>query len=253
MDRYQYTPPAMQIDPAKPFYFSSHNAHQCDTVSAEHQDEPSSPTYLPNIVTPLSDTSLSPVPWLVSHSNLLPSQSAARTRFQHWLAPAFDSTIASQNTFPSSSSPFPRAMPNPSVIPTLLSPVDNQQNALGLMTDLYDSDVHNPINTLPPKVLAETFVLCLPPRVWRPPTLNVREAPMLLCQVCSYWKELVLSLPMLWSSFSGSCRRYLQVRHDSLIQLWLERSRTHPPFLYLFAPTRPAEVVYDAPVSRQHS
>jgi hypothetical protein len=100
MDRYlQYTPPAMQIDPARPCYFSSHNAHQCDTVSAEHQDQPSSPTYPPNIVTPLSDTSLSPVPWLVSHSNLLPSQSATRPRFQHWLAPAFDSTIASQNTF----------------------------------------------------------------------------------------------------------------------------------------------------------
>jgi F-box-like len=77
----------------------------------------------------------------------------------------------------------------------LLSPVYQQG-------ELDQYGVH--LNNLPPELLGKIFIHCLPPRVWQPPFPKVREAPMLLCQVCRYWRELALSLPMLWSSVSGS-------------------------------------------------
>lgn len=101
----------------------------------------------------------------------------------------------------------------------LLSPVRNDPQG-GLM------DVHSPIHSLPPEILGDIFMHCVPPRV---SVCSIRKAPMLLCQVCSYWRELALSLPMLWSSFQASSR----AGHFSLIQLWIERSRTQPLFLSL--------------------
>ena len=140
--------------------------------------------------------------------------------------------------------PFHSAVPLSSSLPSsaiaslppssVISPVINQQNALGLITDIYGLDsVQGPINTLPPEILGEIFLYCLPPRVWKPPTPNIREAPMLLCRVCSYWRELAFSLPMLWSSFAGSYGNVLQAGHVSLIQLWLERSRSQRLFISL--------------------
>ena len=100
--------------------------------------------------------------------------------------------------------------------------------------DLCHSEVHCHINTLPPEILSEIFKNCLAPRNGLFLIPSIRKAPMLLCQVCSYWRELALSLPMLWSSFAGSRGHDIQVArgHVSLIQLWLERSRTEPLFLY---------------------
>jgi hypothetical protein len=93
----------------------------------------------------------------------------------------------------------------------------------------------HPIEVLPPELLAEIFVHCLPSPSWMPERPRVNEAPMLLCQVCSYWRELAISLPFLWSSLHG----YLDVSNRAqswrvlLYQLWIERSRTQPLFLYI--------------------
>jgi hypothetical protein len=97
---------------------------------------------------------------------------------------------------------------------------------------------HHPrhsIEVLPPELLAEIFVHCLPSRSWVPESPRIYEAPMLLCQVCSYWRELAISLPFLWSSLRGymDVSNRAQLSHLLLYQLWIERSRTRPLSLYI--------------------
>jgi len=142
-----------------------------------------------------------------------------RMRFQHWLArkhpgPARYLTVA----------PFPLQGRPPSI-----HLVDNQQDELMVSY----SAQHHPIDKLPPELLGEIFMRCLPQRCWKPHSPKVHEAPMLLCQICSYWRELALSLPMLWSSFSANLGHRIRAGHVSLIQSWIERSCDQPLFLDL--------------------
>ncbi|KII92014.1 hypothetical protein PLICRDRAFT_104006, partial [Plicaturopsis crispa FD-325 SS-3] len=51
---------------------------------------------------------------------------------------------------------------------------------------------------LPPELLSEIFVHCLPEDT----TPNVRRAPLLLGRVCRRWRAISLSTPQLWSSIS---------------------------------------------------
>jgi F-box-like len=133
---------------------------------------------------------------------------AVRSRFQNWLARKRHPGFAFDVSPPEEGS-------------LLINPVYQQG-------ELDQYGVH-PISNLPPELLGEIFAHCLPPRIWQPPLPNVHEAPMLLCQVCSYWRELALSLPMLWSSFYGSTGH--GSGRLSSIRLWIERSRTHPLFI----------------------
>jgi hypothetical protein len=93
--------------------------------------------------------------------------------------------------------------------------------------------MHHHINELPPEILGEIFVRCLPRKAWIPHCPSVLEAPMLLCQVCSRWRELTLSLPTLWSSFSANLAHPIRAGRVSLAQLWIERSHNQPLFLFL--------------------
>ena len=93
--------------------------------------------------------------------------------------------------------------------------------------------MRSPINKLPPEILGEIFLRCLRPRVWQPYSPEVKEAPMLLCQVCSYWRELALSIPMLWSSVCASMGERNRPGHVALMRQWLKRSCVQPLFLYL--------------------
>jgi hypothetical protein len=94
------------------------------------------------------------------------------------------------------------------------------------------------VNHLPLEILAEIFLFCsdtlkrryefdrpADPRRWR--------APMLLCQVCRHWREVAISLPLLWCSLSGTGSF---TPNPAFIKLWLARSRGLPLSLSLEAP-----------------
>jgi len=90
----------------------------------------------------------------------------------------------------------------------------------------------SPIRRLPPEILAETFVRCLPSN--HLPTRNLAEAPLLLTLVCKQWREIALSTPRMW------CALHIYVPYSRFndvqfiekrkagIQQWLERSGSLP-------------------------
>ncbi|KAJ6602257.1 hypothetical protein B0H10DRAFT_1754032, partial [Mycena sp. CBHHK59/15] len=52
-----------------------------------------------------------------------------------------------------------------------------------------------PIMSLPPELLCEIFLHCLPPGPVLP---NTKYAPLLLGQICRQWRDVALLTPMLW-------------------------------------------------------
>ncbi|EDR04066.1 uncharacterized protein LACBIDRAFT_330871 [Laccaria bicolor S238N-H82] len=93
----------------------------------------------------------------------------------------------------------------------------------------------SPINLLPVEILGEVFLACLLSGGESQHHLFIkpepRSAPMLLCQVCSRWRQTALSMPSLWSSISTA--RITQLHQISLLLLWLERSHTSPLSFHL--------------------
>ncbi|KAJ7143562.1 hypothetical protein C8R43DRAFT_1237889 [Mycena crocata] len=56
----------------------------------------------------------------------------------------------------------------------------------------------SPFRRIPQDILEEIFISCLPIR--HNALVNAREAPLLLGHVCSYWRAVSHSMPMLWTS-----------------------------------------------------
>ena len=86
---------------------------------------------------------------------------------------------------------------------------------------------------LPIELWAQIFVACLPIDDFVRP--NPREAPLLLCQVCSQWRKIATGTPLLWSTLSirGSWRRQLW---KSSLECWLQRSGNASLFLDVCIP-----------------
>ncbi|RDB14622.1 hypothetical protein Hypma_016506 [Hypsizygus marmoreus] len=82
------------------------------------------------------------------------------------------------------------------------------------------------VTSLPPEILGEIFIHTLPSEAYPFPEVDV--SPMLLCQVCRYWKLTALSLARLWSSFTCHVGIDTRCSHIELFKLWLDRSRQHP-------------------------
>ncbi|KAJ7646486.1 hypothetical protein FB45DRAFT_820959, partial [Roridomyces roridus] len=80
---------------------------------------------------------------------------------------------------------------------------------------------------LPEDIIREIFVACLPGAA---PQMSPREAPLLLCRICSGWRKIALATPALWASLEVSLP-FLLVREPvvapALVQ-WLRRSGTCP-------------------------
>ncbi len=56
----------------------------------------------------------------------------------------------------------------------------------------------SPVRRVPPDILREVFVNCLPDD--RNPTMSSDEAPVILTRVSSQWRSLALTTPRLWAS-----------------------------------------------------
>ncbi|KDQ51328.1 hypothetical protein JAAARDRAFT_41177 [Jaapia argillacea MUCL 33604] len=87
---------------------------------------------------------------------------------------------------------------------------------------------------LPPELLSEIFICCLPVPTYDLNPLYTRrgEAPLLVSQICRSWRHVALSCPALWSSFrwtvypSGSDKSW--ENGVSVVQEWLRRSGGRP-------------------------
>ncbi|KAF8650057.1 hypothetical protein AX16_005447, partial [Volvariella volvacea WC 439] len=109
-----------------------------------------------------------------------------------------------------------------------LRDLERQLNALPNPINLSAS----PIRRLHDDMLREIFVRCLPIDSYA--FMKTSQAPLLLCRICSHWREVALTIPRLWSSIyvpyiSPIDSTYiafipeLQVRLDA-ISSWLSRS-----------------------------
>ncbi|KAH0587207.1 hypothetical protein H2248_012613 [Termitomyces sp. 'cryptogamus'] len=89
------------------------------------------------------------------------------------------------------------------------------------------TSIEAPIHCLPVEVLGLVFIYTLDPLCDRrhyPP--EVIEPPIVLCGVCRRWRNVAISMPMLWSVFNA----YSRGKKDdmALYRLWLERTRGAP-------------------------
>src|ERR1700685_988533 len=76
-----------------------------------------------------------------------------------------------------------------------------QHRRAGLVTSLQaHKALISPIRRIPPEILAKIFVLCLPDD--DVVEVDVLDAPLLLVQICSHWRNIALSTPRLWNSIS---------------------------------------------------
>ncbi|KAF7337914.1 hypothetical protein MVEN_02014600 [Mycena venus] len=81
--------------------------------------------------------------------------------------------------------------------------------------------------TLPPEILAEIFIHCLPALGFVTP--DPAEPPLALCAICRWWREVALSTPRLWSSLLVDFDDMPTNNTDvDLYRKWLSRARGAP-------------------------
>ncbi|KAJ7107703.1 hypothetical protein C8R44DRAFT_857828 [Mycena epipterygia] len=82
-----------------------------------------------------------------------------------------------------------------------------------------------PILTLPNEITSEIFVNFLPVPPERPPAMGI-FSPLLLCQICSQWRDVALSTPSIWSAIHLNLDDpLLHQQQLCLLEAWLERSK----------------------------
>ncbi|KAJ7170863.1 hypothetical protein C8R43DRAFT_981335 [Mycena crocata] len=122
--------------------------------------------------------------------------------------------------------------------------IDNARSVLkGLLTEravaLEALEAHrallSPIRRIPPEVLGEIFIHCLPRDIYVAP--SVEHCPLLLTQISSNWRCVALATPALWASIAVNVSvkpRTPNGIHNScipklpLIQAWIARSGSCP-------------------------
>ncbi|KAJ7685720.1 hypothetical protein DFH06DRAFT_49472 [Mycena polygramma] len=86
---------------------------------------------------------------------------------------------------------------------------------------------------LPPEILAEIFLHCLPQAGFPSPT----TAPLVLCGVCRRWRDVAIGTSALWSSLSIDFDRMSNpgpmTDPNPVYQTWLSRARGAPLSLLL--------------------
>ncbi|KAF7376721.1 hypothetical protein MSAN_00089200 [Mycena sanguinolenta] len=80
---------------------------------------------------------------------------------------------------------------------------------------------------LPADIVREIFVACLPTS--RNAVMSVREAPLVLCRICSAWRTIALSAPTLWASLHVPFQFVMFKKPRILaVEQWLQRSGACP-------------------------
>ncbi|KAJ7021809.1 hypothetical protein C8F04DRAFT_1241148 [Mycena alexandri] len=104
-----------------------------------------------------------------------------------------------------------------------------------------------PVLTLPPEITSHIFLDCLPfhGRV-QPSSI---KAPLVLAQVCQYWRDIALATPQLWSSIDMKLEIGQPNIPDKgtialLLRTWLSRAKRSPISLTLRLP-------YHQPISKE--
>lgn len=104
---------------------------------------------------------------------------------------------------------------------------------------------------LPAEILATIFWFCLPAAMSPPSPL---QAPLLLCTVNRFWKEVALSTSCLWTTIHtwtapDGCatdltrHEHLEVAYDALIARWIDNSKNGPLTINVLRAGRPVAAV----------
>jgi hypothetical protein len=84
-----------------------------------------------------------------------------------------------------------------------------------------------PVATLPVEITSQIFVHCLTePHDLR--NASTSDAPLVLARVCRRWRDIALSVPELWTSWSLATDGGRQERVSYSLKLWLARSKNRP-------------------------
>ncbi|KAF8149953.1 hypothetical protein B0H34DRAFT_731845 [Crassisporium funariophilum] len=90
----------------------------------------------------------------------------------------------------------------------------------------------SPIRRLPPELLSEIFVHCLPEDTFIRPSPS--QVPLLLTGVCSYWRNICVTTPDLWASLDLRTlvpyydRNEQHTHTNEIVKLWITRSGDCP-------------------------
>ena len=81
-----------------------------------------------------------------------------------------------------------------------------------------------------PEILSHVFVDCLPRQQFLRP--RKEDAPLLLTQVCKYWRKVALSEQTLWCALDMSTHKFDE-NHIKLMATWLKRSGCRPISIHI--------------------
>ncbi|KAJ6485900.1 hypothetical protein C8R45DRAFT_998331 [Mycena sanguinolenta] len=88
-----------------------------------------------------------------------------------------------------------------------------------------------PINrfalTLPPEIMSDIFLHCLPDEEFIDPTWSGR-APFLLCHICRQWRRIAMNTPRLWASLYIDYNWFGQTGTDTFLCDWVSRAKDVP-------------------------
>ncbi|KAJ6483991.1 hypothetical protein C8R45DRAFT_1075295 [Mycena sanguinolenta] len=110
-----------------------------------------------------------------------------------------------------------------------------QRDKLKQYVDAHEALI-SPIRRLPQDMIQEIFLACIPTR--RNAVISAREAPLLLGHICSGWRSIALSTPMLWSSLHINLTFVLSSDDRvSAVAEWFKRASTCPLSLSVWQAT----------------
>ncbi|KAJ7455283.1 hypothetical protein B0H11DRAFT_250597 [Mycena galericulata] len=89
----------------------------------------------------------------------------------------------------------------------------------------------SPIRRIPPEVLGEIFIHCLPKDTYI--EASVAHCPLLLTQISSNWRSVALATPALWTSIAANLSVTSCLPKLSLITAWITRSGSCPLSFYI--------------------
>ena len=105
--------------------------------------------------------------------------------------------------------------------------------------DAYQNSIY-----LPFEILSKILIDCLHSDRFQRPQLNVNIAPLLLCRICQYWRDVAIATPQLCVDLQIRLRivsQSPQLHNNNLIQPeelgfidnWVTHAGPYPPSLYI--------------------